>query len=433
MTSRSAAYDSLLKFETKKVYSNIEIDNLLKRTDLDQRDASLYTLLVYGVISKKITLDYIITKISGRNVKRLDAAVLTLLRLGIYQIKYCDRIPDSAAVNETVKLSSRYASRAKCFVNAVLRRACDFEIDYSFDTVEEEISVRYSVSLDIVKMLIEQYGEDSTRKILEFFDFPPKLTLTTNTLKTSREDLKEYIYRSCRGFYTPLAIRMLDSVPVSTIKQIDKGLCYVQDEASQVAAEILDAKPGMHVADVCSCPGGKSFYTAIKMNNEGILYSFDIHGNKLSLIESGAERLGITIIKTEERDGRFPREDLYGTLDRVLCDVPCSGIGVIGKKPDIRHKTYDDLKDLPEIQYDILSASSRYVKEGGILVYSTCTLNKKENEDVVKRFLSRRTEFSPLDFKLGFVESQDGMATLLPHERKTDGFFVARFIKNSTH
>jgi 16S rRNA (cytosine967-C5)-methyltransferase len=276
----------------------------------------------------------------------------------------------------------------------------------------------------------EDYGEDEAEEILSAINVNPPITLRVNTLKTTRDELIERLRsKGIEAEKTSLSdsgIKLTKSVAVSELDVLGEGLCYVQDEASQLCVSALGARPGETVIDTCSCPGGKSFGIAMDMGNEGRLISLDLHESKLSLVKNGAEKLGISIIDASVHNGSSPKDELIGKADRVLTDAPCSGLGVIAKKPDLRYKSFEDISKLPEIQYKILCASSKYVKSGGTLVYSTCTLNKDENEMVAKRFLEENKDFSPNSEGMPFGES---MVTLFPSEHGTDGFFIAKFIK----
>jgi 16S rRNA (cytosine967-C5)-methyltransferase len=249
-----------------------------------------------------------------------------------------------------------------------------------------------------------------------------------NTLKISRDELCERLGGE-RTRYSQTGVRV--SGKIASLYGFDEGLFFVQDEASQICTAALGAKAGEFVIDTCSCPGSKSFGAAIDMKNEGKVYSFDLHANKLSLVESSAKRLGIDIIETEERDGRKPNEELSGKADKVLCDVPCSGFGVLGKKPELRYKDPEASEALPDIQLAILKASALYVKVGGVLVYSTCTVLPEENEKNIERFLASRPDFELCGFEVGALCCPQGMVTLLPDEHGTDGFFVAKMTRKN--
>lgn len=434
ISAREAAFDSLTLCEKDGKYSNLEIDARIVRCKLEGAEKNLFTALVYGVIERKITLDYIIGKLSSRPIESLDKSIKIILRLGLYQIIYLDRVPDSAAVNESVKLAKKAVPAASAFVNAVLRgflRVLDRQAFMYPDRNDytRYLSVRYSVSDDVVNTLMKT-GED-IEKLLSAFERQPLPTLRVNTLKITADELVKKLFSEgityAAAKYSDFGLRLTDGKITEFITElIDKGYVYIQDEASQIATIAAGAKPKQIVIDTCACPGGKSFSLAILMNNEGEVYSFDLHKNKLSLVKKGADKLGITIIKTEEKNGTVLDEALIKKADIVLCDVPCSGLGVIAKKPEIRYKSCEDFERLPEIQYSIIKNSSNYVKSGGVLCYSTCTVNPAENGEVVKRFLLENNDFILEDFLVGGLESQDGMLTLYPHIHETDGFFVAK-------
>ncbi len=433
-TARQAAYRSLMLCERDKKYSNLEIDSAIRRFKLEGAEKGLYTALVYGVIERRITLDYIIGKLSSKPIDTLDAEAVTLLRLGLYQLIYLDRIPDSAAVNETVNLAKQNAPRAASFINAVLRgflrEIGKDKLPYP-DTGDrrEYLSVRYSLGYDVLDILMESF--DDPESILASFSEQPDVTLRVNTLKISRDELllklsqKDIAAEATK--YSPYGIRLTKKTVSAEISElISRGYVYIQDEASQLAVLAADPKPGTVLIDTCACPGGKSFSAAILMENRGEVKSFDLHKNKLSLVDSGAKRLGIGIITTSEKNGSVTDAALIDSADTVICDVPCSGLGVIAKKPEIRYKSRAEILRLPEIQHSILETASKYVKHGGVLCYSTCTLNKAENEAVVGRFLEGNAEYSAEDFDVGALTSEGGMLTLRPDIHGTDGFFIAK-------
>lgn len=426
MTPRQLAFDLLQRAEKGKQYSNIILDNALKNSDMSDADKRLASALFYGVIEKKLTLDFQITKLSSRPIEQLDSLVITALRIGLYQLIYLDRIPHHAAINETVDLCSR---KTAGFVNAILRsytRSPEIALPDRSDTAHY-LSVAYSVGLELVKKFISCFGEEKTEAILKGFNITPDTSLRVNTLKISRNQLTEKIEGAQLTDNAPNGIHVKGSV--RQLFGFDEGLFFVQDEASQICVEATDAKAGQTVLDICSCPGSKSFGMAINMKNKGNIFSFDLHENKLSLVLSGAERLGISIIKTQACDGRRFIPELEGKADRVLCDVPCSGFGVLAKKPELRYKNPDESKALPQIQLDILENACRYVKEGGILVYSTCTLLPEENHLNIERFLATHPEFSLCPWQVGNLCATDGMLTLFPHIHETDGFFIAKLIR----
>ena len=425
--ARAVALEALKKCESCGQYSNIALDNALKRSELSSSDRGLATTIFYGVIEKKITLNYYISALSSRNINEIDKNTLILLEMGIYQLKFLDRIPDHAAINETVSLAT---AKTKGFVNAILReftRRADKVALPSRDEGEAySLSVRFSVCEALTERFISVFGYDRSESLLSSFSEESGITLRTNTLKISRDELVARL-GGVPTVLSPYGIKT--SGQVGELSGFDEGLFYVQDESSQLCAMAVGAKRGEVVIDTCSCPGSKSFGIAVDMENVGKLYSFDLHKNKLSLVESSAKRLGIDIIVTGERDGRAPDESLIGKADRVLCDVPCSGFGVLGKKPELRYKDPTESAALPAIQYDILKNSAKYLKRGGVLVYSTCTVLPEENEKNVEKFLSEFPDFSLTPFVAGKLEVPSGMLTLLPDEYGTDGFFIAKLTK----
>lgn len=422
--AREAAFASLLKMKCGK-YTNIEVSTTLNRRDMLKNDRALYTALVYGTVERLITLDYIIAQYSKTPVEKLDEEALCALRLGIYQLTYMDRIPDHAAVSECVSLCPR---RVSGYVNAVLRSYIRAGKKFKMpprDDIIEYISVAYSVPRELCSLFCLWYGNAECENIFKAFFAPEKTCLRINTLKISASDAAER-----------LGAKLSDAVPdvivvdsfEGVMEGIESGLWFVQDEASALCAHILDAAPGDTVADCCAAPGGKSFAAAVGMNNEGHIYAFDIHENKLSLIKSGAKRLGIDIIEASKRDAREPDISLIGKCDKVLCDAPCSGFGIIGKKPDIKYKGTDAIIRLPKIQYEVLCGAACYVKRGGVLVYSTCTLNPQENSAVCNRFLAEHSEYSLVPFEAA-GQKCDGMMTLLPSKNGTDGFFICKMVR----
>ncbi len=428
---RESAYLLLRSVDKKAQFTNIELSARINALKLSALDRAFLTALVYSEAEHRLTLDYLISQYSKTPLNRLDRSALILLRLGMTQILYMAKVPDSAAVNETVKLAARYASRAKGFINALLRRLVREKESLPLPDPEagglEALSICTSLPLWILQSWQKDYP-DHMPALAYAAGRQPSLTLRTNPLKTNPEVLRALLpCETVRCTYAPDGLRLNDHLPISEFAPLADGLCFIQDEASQLTAIALDAAPGMSVADVCACPGGKSFSIAMQMKNQGAVYSFDLHESKLPLIREGAERMGITIIQTAVHDAAAPFPEFTGKLDRVLCDVPCSGLGVIAKKPDLRYKSQEAAEALPALQLSILENASLCVRSGGLLVYSTCTLRKAENEAVIAHFLAAHTEFSPCDFTFGNdLMSSDGMLTLFPDHLPTDGFFIAR-------
>ena len=427
MNVRECAYKLLCESEKADKYISLALDAFISSHELTGDDRSFLCALVYGVTERKLSIDYIISAFSGKKISSLDKEVVMLLRLGMYQILYLDKIPDSAAVNESVKLASRYTSRSKNFINALLRRLCREKdsLPYPTDSLER-LSVIHSLPKELCLHFKKDYPE-SYEEIISLVNARPKLTLTVNTLKTTRDALAKEIGESCEPCEnSDKGLRLTANFAVSQFEALADGRCYVQDEASQIAVSALDAREGDTVIDVCSCPGGKAFFAAISMNNKGKIYCFDLHKSKLSLIENEAKKLGIDILDISCRDSTCARDDLIEKADKVICDVPCSGFGVIAKKPEIRYKSISDFTELDSIQKKILASSARYVKVGGTLIYSTCTLRKAENEERIFEFLENNKNFELTPFKVGNISAEKGFTTLFPREKGTDGFFIAK-------
>ena len=432
-TPRALALSLLLRCEGDDLYSNLILDTAIRRGNLSDADRGLLTALVYGVLEKKLTLDYLIDHLSDRPARDIDTDARVLLRMGLYQLRFMDRIPAHAALNETVSLAPK---RSRGFVNAVLRRYTREGDDIAWPDRQgsplDYLSVTYSFPAPLCERFVTMFGLDRAERVLAAIDRTPPLTLRANTCRTSVDELSARLTAAgatvSPALHAPHALRLEGGNPTA-LPGFDAGDFFVQDEASQVCVEAVDAREGMTVLDICACPGSKSFGMALNMKSTGSLTAFDLHKNKLSLIEKGASRLGLTNITTVARDGREFDPALEGIADRVLCDVPCSGFGVLAKKPEIRYKDLAALAPLPDIQLAIVENACRYVKPGGVLIYSTCTLFPEENEDNVARFLSRHPEFTPTDFTVGDLTSTNGALTLTPDEHGTDGFFVAKFTK----
>ncbi|MBO5262232.1 MAG: 16S rRNA (cytosine(967)-C(5))-methyltransferase RsmB [Clostridia bacterium] len=427
---RKLAQLSLIKSEMQDCYTNIEINTVLSRAKLEKSDDALYTRLYLGVVEKKLLLDYIIGQYSKTPIEKIDVEALCAIRLGLYQLLFMDKIPDHSAVDESVELSPK---RSKGFVNAILRSflRSDKKIDYPTDEWKR-LSIESSIPVSVINIFRESYGDEIAKKIVTYNDREKSLSLRINTLKATKEkltaQLEEVGFNVTQSSFGDGIIKC--SAPISKIKAlIDSGEVFVQDESSYACACIVDAQKGERIADVCACPGGKTFSMAIGMQNRGEIKAYDLHRSKLSLIEKGAKRLGINIISIAEQNAKAFLPENQAAFDRVLCDVPCSGLGVIFNKPDIRYKSIEAISSLPSIQYDILKNCSQYVRVGGILVYSTCTLCKEENEKNVLRFLESNGDFEPMEFEVGNIKSQKGMFTFFPYKTGTDGFFVAKLIR----
>lgn len=419
MNERQTAFQVLNRIERGNAYSNLVLDAQLKQSGAAH--SAFITALVYGVTERKITLDWILSASLRQPIKKLRPEVLTILRMGVYQLKYMDKIPESAAVNESVKLAKKNGcAYAAGLVNSVLRKTAASEITYpdKSDFIKY-LSIRYSCPEPLVSHYIHDYGEENAEGILASSVGAVETVLRVNTLKTDTAHLREIL--RAQGFETECG--MLENTltvksggAISACAAYSDGLFHVQDYASAYCVEALDLQPGQILADVCAAPGGKTFTAAQILENRGKIYAFDLYLQRVHLITDGAKRLGISILDAVPHDAAEPMPELFGIADRVLCDVPCSGLGTIRRKPEIRYKDLAFVDNLTELQYNILINASKILRQGGILVYSTCTLNRAENDAVCDRFLKEHPDFERLgDYR-----------TLLPHKDGTDGFFFAK-------
>ena len=425
---RRAALDILMRMEKEagEGYSNRLIDSAISKFAFEGADRALLSQIVSGVTERRITLDFIIQKFSKAPLAKLDSDALCLLRMGIYQLRYLDRIPSHAAVNETVNLAR---SRSRGFINAILRSYLRTdEIKFPEKPADLRLSVTYSAPRELCAKLISLFGVEKAEGILAAYLDTPSLTLRVNTLKTTRDELIAML--TGEGFEcsptatSPYGIRVKGAGLPSAIAD---GLCYVQDEASQISSLVLAPTAGDRLLDACACPGGKSFSAAMLMSNEGSITSCDLHASKLPLISSGAERLGVSIIKTRERDSSIPTDEKYS---RIICDVPCSGLGVAAKKTEIKYRPLEKNAELPPLQYNILCAVSASLEVGGTLVYSTCTILPEENENIIEKFLSEHKDFEAVPFTVGEFNAPAGMLTLYPCAER-DGFFISKLTRKS--
>lgn len=427
MDDRLLAFKILSKIEYDKAYSNIVLDTVLSNNEATS--APFVCALVYGVIERKITLDYFLSQFLTQPLKKLNPQVLTILRMGTYQLKFMDKIPVSAAVNESVKL----VKKAKCayasgLVNSVLRKisSAEFSLPITDDKVYD-LSIAFSCPQELVSHYVNDYGYENTKKLLEASVGSVPLVLRVNTLKKSTDELllllnKENIEAE-KSELLDNAIVIKNGNSVFQTKCYKMGYFHAQDFASQICVSQLNPEPNDIVFDMCASPGGKSFTMAELMENKGEIYAFDLYDHRVNLINNGALRLGINIIKGTVGDSSVYNKDLP-QADKILCDVPCSGLGVIRRKPEIKYKDLGFVDKLCDLQYNILNCSAKYLKTNGTLIYSTCSLNKKENQEVCDKFLASNPDFIKV-----CLSDDDGYMTLMPHQNGTDGFFIAKFTK----
>ena len=425
MNVRKIIVNALVSMEKNDGYSNLLLDSLLKKEALSQQDKAFASRLLYGVIEQKITLDFYISKLTQKPIKKLSPIVLNSLRIGIYQLEYMYKIPDNAAVNESVMIVKSSKERyATGLVNAVLRNFIRNKPQLPSDNSVYALSVRYSCPPWFIEELSAYIGLEDTVVFLEnSLSSPPMYLKTNNTLTTALElkNALEAYNISVRDLGND-CLKITGSGAVERLKEFRAGHFHIQDRSSQLCVNALNPRPGDRVLDICSAPGGKSCTAAELMNNTGEVVSCDLYEHRVGLIRTNAERLKLGIINPCVNDATVYNNEL-GEFDKILCDVPCSGFGVIRRKPEIKYKLKSDLTNLSELQYNILEISSRYLKVGGTLIYSTCTLRRNENEDVVTRFLKKHSEYSAEVF---YPEYFNGIGHILtPINCGGDGFFFA--------
>ena len=437
MDAREAAMLALNACQRQGGWSDGALKKQLSAAELSGRDAALATQLCFGVLQNQMLLDFYLSKFSNIPLKRMEGKVVQTLRLGAYQMLFLTRIPHSAAVNSAVALVKAHCKnpRAAGMVNGILRSMerslQNMPVIPQGDPVAY-LSTLYSHPEWLVKEFILSLGEEETAQLLAADNSQPPTAVMVNTTRTTVEALKAMLeadhVEAEPHPWLENCLLLSRTGDLERLEAFQQGLFYVQDPASRLSVLAAGAKPGMRVLDCCAAPGGKSFAAAIAMENQGEIVSCDLHPHKKKLIQAGADRLGLTIITPKTADGKVFRPEWERAFDLVLVDAPCSGLGVIRKKPDIRYKDPAPLADLPAVQLDILRNAARYVKPGGTLMYSTCTLLYRENGEVVETFLaennSYKAEAFPLPGPVGLV--QGGSVTLWPHRHGTDGFFISK-------
>lgn len=428
MNPRKTAVQLLCRTEQEHSYSNLLLDAALSQSQMEQRDRRLCTTLYYGTIKRRITLDAVLAKYSRQPLEKLDVTVRNILRTGVYQLLYCDQIPNSAAVNESVRLTRcmKKASAAG-FVNAVLRGFLrdDCQIPYPADKTAA-MAVAYAVPQWLLERLLSAYGTEKTAAFLSDALKPAPRYIRRNALRCTRAQLEQTLGDAAVAMALPEDAYRLTAGDIRRLDAFQQGWFYVQDVSSQLCALLLDAQPGETVLDLCAAPGGKTCTIALTMQDQGCVRAFDAASHRVGLIEEKLQRLGLTCVTAAQGDATVYTPALAGA-DRVLCDVPCSGIGVLRRKPEIKEKTPEELAALPQLQLQILENGARYVRPGGILQYSTCTVLPEENEQVVAQFLAHHPAFAPEPLMPSMGSPFDAsMVTMLPEMFGGDGFFVAK-------
>ncbi len=434
MGARETALNVLITCRKEDGWSNGVLKDLILRDGLDRREAALASRLCYGVVQNRLLLDHYLKQLLTGKLRDLHPAVRDILHLGLYQMLFMDKIPDSAAVNESVSLAKKYCKKLRSapgLVNGVLRNA-----QRNRDTLQpaKDWQTQYSHPQKLIDLLKSYVGSKRMEPMLQANNAIAPTVIQVNTLKTTPRELTESLQEA--GVEVTPHEWMPDCMilgNVGNLERLDafqKGLFYVQDPAAKLSvlcAELPKGQP-LRILDCCSAPGGKTFAACIAMGGNGTVQSCDIHPHKIELIQKGAQRLGFSNITATVRDASRFDPEWEAAFDCVIADVPCSGYGIIRKKPDIRYKDPDSMKDLPALQLQILSNQARYVKPGGLLIYSTCTLVRAENEAVVEAFLQNHPEYTtePLPLLGVFPENTSGMLALVPGEYDTDGFFICR-------
>lgn len=432
MAARDTALAALITCRRQGAWSDGALKELIRRDGLDRREAALASRLCYGVLQNRALLDFYISSFLRGSMGSLQPVVLDILRLGAFQLTLTDKIPPSAAVNCAVEQAKRSANRqAAGLVNGVLRT-----LTRQKDHLPQppDLATKYSHPQELVDLLTRAVGCDKIEPLLSAHNQAPAMAVQVNTLRTSSEALAERLAAEGVGAephpWLAGCLILSHSGSIEQLPSFQEGLFYVQDPAARLAALCAGVRPGMTVLDCCAAPGGKSFACAIAMENQGTLISCDIHSHKIRLLQAGAGRLGLSILHPQEQDAASFHAPWAEQMDVVLADVPCSGLGVIRKKPDIRYKNLAEIQNLPRIQGKILNNQANYVKPGGVLLYSTCTILPQENEQVVASFLQAHPEFSLEPLGLPEPLPSGPMATLLPCDHGTDGFFICKMRKH---
>jgi len=438
---RKYAWDVIHRVDREKTYANILLDQVLRKTALKEQDRAFITELVYGTLRWRGKIDHVITQFSSKPLSKLDPEILNILRIGVYQLLFL-RTPSSAAVDESVKLSKNFTSgKASGFVNAVLR-AIDRERDNIHypssdgDSVPY-LSVEYSHPRWMVSMFLKMLGESDTERLLKVNNVVAPVTVRANTLVMSRDELAEHLIEEdgIESSPTPYSLDGLvlkNSPPAAQLGVVNRGLCLVQDEAAQLVSRLAAPQPGWEILDTCAAPGGKTTHLATIMKNEGTIHAMDINPSRLTMIEDNARRLGVTIIETRQADCSAPLKFPRNSFDAILVDPPCSDLGIIRRHPDVKWiKNPDRITELADLQLKMLTTAAKYVKAGGTLVYSVCTISRRESEGIIGKFLERSKVWTLEPASEILPEAaeccdKEGYLKTFPHMHGTDGFFAAR-------
>lgn len=454
--TRELALKALYKIDKDGAYSNLVLDEILIQASrksnaitnkdtvdhgVNERDIGFISELVYGTTTWRLTIDEIIKKYSNIRLKKISPWILNILRMGIYQIVFLDRVPKSAAVNESVNLAKRYGHKSSSnFVNAILRKVekSDYEEFTKIKDDKERLSRMYSIPGWIVEKLAEELPIEKVEDVCKNSNIRPKVCIRRNGLKISQEALKELLAKRNITFEEGVLEDFFVLDKVKKLENLDlfkQGFFTVQDEAAGLTAKILDPKPNEKVLDCCSAPGGKTTYMAEIMDNQGEIEAWDIHEHRTKLVENAAKRLKIDIIETKVQDATMYKEEYFEKFDKILLDVPCLGLGVLKRKPDIKwQRKIEDVEEIANLQQEILEVCSKYLKKGGEIVYSTCSILREENEGIIENFLQKNSNFEirqinlkDEDYFKKYVKS--GKYVQVYQNEETDGFFICKMVK----
>ena len=436
--ARETAVRALMAVD-RGAWSDLTLAASIRKAGLDARDAALCTAICAGVLQNRALLDYQIAAYSSLRLNKISPFVLNVLRAAACQIIFLDRVPDSAAVNTAVAMIRRSANpKAAGFANAVLRRISEHADDWKLPDVQDRtnyLSVRYSHPAWLVEYLEKRLGPEA-EEALAANNVAPPVTARVNTLKTDREEAMQAL--TAEGVevrdhpFLQDALILAHSGSIEALSAFRTGMIAIQDAASQLDVLALDPQPGEQLLDMCAAPGGKTFAAAARMQNRGGITACDIYEQRLGLIQRDALRLGAEIVTAALSDGTVPNPAFAGRFDRVLVDAPCSGMGVIRRKPEIRYKSPEEIAGLPAVQNEILKNAASALKKGGIMIYSTCSVMEDENESVIRNFLAQQEDFTAVPFTLpGGIQAPEGMLTLWPHRNGTDGFFISKLMKRN--
>lgn len=450
-SARSIALQVLIDVHEHKAFSNLQLNAALKREGLDRRDAGLATELVYGTLSRLNTLDWILAKLINKPIAKLEIWVQNLLRLSLYQLHYLDKIPERAVVHEAVEEAKRRGHKGTIgLVNGVLRnyerRKEEWVVPAQWPKFKK-IALEHSHPEWLVKRWLSFFGETDTIEMCKTNNQPPPVSVRINPLKATKEEALQVLRDEFEGAdivssdIAPQGLLLKQVGNIAFSRAFQQGMFTIQDESSMLVAHAVAAEAGMAVLDTCAAPGGKTTHIAERMGNSGSILALDIHDHKLKLIADNANRLGVTIIEPKQADARELPTDLHrGLFDRILVDAPCSGFGVIRRKPDLKwHKQLQDIKDIAQTQYEILEQAARWLKPGGLLVYSTCTVDPEENSKLIHRFIDANPSFA-LDTSLinnmpsslhPHFHKSGAYIQILPHQFGSDGFFISRIIRQT--